>query len=431
MKSVYAKILLWCFLTLLVSLQVFSMVTRFVESRAVGKGGPFARFDSLVLQQAIETYQSGGSQKLAIYLNEVSSITGPQRFLTDSGGKDLATGEDRSRLLSSVHSAPAPWRIGGRIVVSIASADNRYRLISIADPPFGFWSLAPYYLLILAAVALVCWALALSIASPLRDLARSVDRFGRGELSVRLNSKRRDEIGELARSFDRMAERIGTLLTAERRLLQDVSHELRSPLARMSFATELARRPENRDVAIDRIKTDINRLTDLVSSLLEVTRSEGDPTARKQQTFHMAELLREITSDCRIEADARRCRVELHAPTDPRVVGDRELLRRAFENIVRNAIRYAPEGSCVEARLEESDKLVRASVRDYGEGVPEESLDRLCEPFFRVDDSRSTSSGGVGLGLSIAQRAVRLHDGTLHVVNAHPGLKVSVELPVY
>ena len=431
MKSVYAKILLWCFFTLLVSLQAFSMVTRFVESRAVGKGGPFARLDSLVLQQAIETYQSGGSQKLATYLREVSLITGPQRFLTDSAGKDLATGEDRSRLLGSVHSAwVAPFRIGGRIVVALASADNRYRLISIADPPFGLWSLAPYYLLILAAVALVCWALALSIASPLRDLARSVDRFGRGELSVRLHSKRRDEIGELARTFDRMAERIGTLLTAERRLLQDVSHELRSPLARMSFATELARRPETRSVAIDRIKTDINRLTGLVSSLLEVTRSEGDPTARKQQTFHVAELLREIASDCRIEADARHCRVNVEGPADPSVSGDRELLRRAFENIVRNAIRYAPEGSCVEVSLEESDKSVRASVRDYGEGVPEESLDKLCRPFFRVDDSRSTSSGGVGLGLAITQRAIRLHDGTLHVRNAHPGLIVSVELPV-
>jgi len=245
MKSVYAKILLWCFATLLISLQVFSMVTRFVQDCTVGKGGPMARFDSFVLQEAVEAYESGGSGKLAAYLHKVAAITGPQRYLTDPAGRDLATGEDRSALLASVHSRwAAPLRAGGRLIIALPSIDNRYRLISIADPPFSLWSLVPYYLLILTAVALVCWALALSIASPMRELARSVDRFGRGELSVRSHSKRRDEIGELARSFDRMAERIGTLLGAERRPLQDVSHELRSPLARMSFATELARRPE-------------------------------------------------------------------------------------------------------------------------------------------------------------------------------------------
>ena len=392
-----------------------------------------ARFDLLVLQEAIEAYQSGGSGKLGAYLHRVAAITGPQRYLTDSNGKDLVTGQDRSAMLvSGPPRFPFPplWRIGGRLIIAIPSADNQYRLVTIADPPIGFWSLIPYYLLILAAVGLVFWALALNIASPLRDLARGVDRFGRGELSVRFGSKRRDEIGDLARSFDRMAERIGTLLTAERRLLLDVSHELRSPLARMSFAVELARRPENRDAAINRMKIEIDRLSDLVSSLLEVTRSEGDPLARKQESFRMAGLLREIAGDCRIEAEARRCCLALDTAFDPRISGDRELLRRAFENIVRNAIRYSPDGSSVEIHLEAAGESALAIVRDYGEGVPEESLDKLCEPFFRVDDSRNSSTGGVGLGLAIAQRAIRLHNGKLLVANAYPGLRVSVELPV-
>jgi signal transduction histidine kinase len=431
MKSVYAKILLWCFATLLVSLLAFSMATRFVETRAAGMGGPMARIDHLILRQARQVYESGGSEKLAAYLREVAAITGPQRYLTNSSGRDVVTGEDRSSMLAmGPPKWPAPWHIGNHMVVSLSSADQRYRLITIADPPFSFLNLVPYYLLILAAVALVCWALAVSIASPLRDLARSVDQFGRGELSVRLNSRRRDEIGEVSRSFDRMADRIGTLLSAERRLLQDVSHELRSPLARMSFAVELARRPDNREFAIGRMKSEIERLSDLVSGLLEVTRSEGDPQARKRTTFRIAGLLHEIAVDCRIEADARGCRLAVDTRSDPCLSGDRELLRRAFENVVRNAIRYAPDGSSVEIHLDATGQSAFASVRDYGEGVPEEYLDKLCEPFFRVDSSRNSSTGGVGLGLAIAQRAIRLHNGHLLVANAHPGLEVSIELPV-
>ncbi len=117
-------------------------------------------------------------------------------------------------------------------------------------------------------------------------------------------------------------------------------------------------------------------------------------------------------------------------PADPRILGDRELLRRAFENVVRNAIRYAPDGSSVDIRLQVAGDWALATVRDYGEGVPEEFLEKICEPFFRVDDSRNSSTGGVGLGLAIAQRAIKLHNGRLHLTNAHPGLSVSVELPL-
>jgi signal transduction histidine kinase len=431
MKSVYAKILLWCFATLLVSLLAFSMVTRFVETRAAGVGGPMARFDHYVLLQARQAYESGGAEKLAACLRQVAAITGTERYLTSPAGKDLITGDDRSSLLvTGPPKWPAPWHIGGRLVMAISSADQRYRLITIASPPFSFWSLVPYYLLILSAVALICWSLAVSIASPLRDLARSVDSFGRGELSVRLHSRRRDEIGELSRSFDRMADRIGTLLTAERRLLQDVSHELRSPLARMSFAVELARRPDNREYAIDRMKSEIERLTDLVSSLLEVTRSEVDPHARKQETIRIDDLVHEVAEDCRIEADARGCHLAVETSSDPCICGDRELLRRAFENILRNAIRHAPGGSSVEIHLAATGASAFATIRDYGEGVPEEYLDKLCQPFFRADSSRNSSTGGVGLGLAIAQRAIQLHNGQLSVGNAHPGLEVSIELPV-
>jgi two-component system sensor histidine kinase CpxA len=272
--------------------------------------------------------------------------------------------------------------------------------------------------------------LALNIARPLRDLSRAVERFGRGDLDVRLKSRRKDEIGELSRSFDRMAERIGTLVTAERRLLQDVSHELRSPLARLSFAAELTRSAPDRDAAVERLKKEIGRLTDLVGALVEVTRAEGDPSATQWEPLQLGELLRGVVDDCRVDAEARGCSIGVKGEFDLTLRGDRELLRRAVENVVRNAIRHTPRGTTVDVKMESADQTVLINVRDSGPGVPEELLPKIFQPFFRVDDSRDSSTGGVGLGLAIAYRAISVHHGRLWAQNVHPGLNVCIELPL-
>jgi two-component system sensor histidine kinase CpxA len=285
--------------------------------------------------------------------------------------------------------------------------------------------------LIIGAVALVCWLLALNIASPLRALARTVDRFGAGDLAARVNSKRKDEIGELGRAFDRMAERTGTLLSAERRLLQDVSHELRSPLARLSFAAELVRTAEDRDAAVNRLKKEIQRLSSLVGALLQVTRAEGDPSAAAPEELSLDELVDEVVEDCRVEAEARGCKIAFTEPVHLEVCGDRELLRRAIENIVRNSIRYAPPASEVDVQLDRGDDTARISVRDHGPGVPEDALQKIFQPFFRVDDSRDSSTGGAGLGLAIARRAIDVHHGEVWARNAQPGLQVCIELPLH
>jgi two-component system sensor histidine kinase CpxA len=143
-------------------------------------------------------------------------------------------------------------------------------------------------------------------------------------------------------------------------------------------------------------------------------------------------LLRDVVGDCGVEADARKCRLVLIADRDLALRGDRELLRRAVENILRNAIRYAPEGTPVELRLERSADKALLSIRDYGPGVPDDSLESLFKPFYRVesDRSRTTTGGGVGLGLSIAQRAISVHSGTIVARNARPGLLVLIDLPV-
>ena len=149
-----------------------------------------------------------------------------------------------------------PPEIDGRLIIVERTQNAPYRLLILAPPPFNVWSFVPYYVLILAAVALLCWLLALTIVRPIRQLAGAVDRFGSGDLATRIRGAARDEVGDLARAFNRMAERIETLMTAERRLLQDISHELRSPLARLHLAIELARTAADRD---QRIHTEYKR----------------------------------------------------------------------------------------------------------------------------------------------------------------------------
>lgn len=431
MKSLHLKILLCCLITLLLSLAGFFVISMFVARRAAGPRGLIADIHAWQTFEAAEAYESGGTAGLKAYMSRLNRFLKERDYLTDSQGNDLLTGENRSALLKLARPASEPPReFRGQIVIVNPSVDGRYRLITVVDPPIGLWSLFPYYSLIFVAVALVCWLLALNIASPLRDLARAVERFGRGELDLRLRWRRGDEIGDLSRSFDRMADRIGTLVTAERRLLQDVSHELRSPLARLSFAAELTRTAEDRDAAVARLNKEIDRLTELVGTLVEVTRAEGDPSASNLELVRLDDLLHDVVEDCRLEAEARGCSIGVNGNVDLSFRGDRELLRRAVENVVRNAIRHTPEGSVVNVEMKGTKQIARICVRDSGPGVPEELLSRIFEPFFRADDSRDKATGGVGLGLAIAHRAVSVHQGRVWAENASPGLQVWIELPL-
>jgi two-component system sensor histidine kinase CpxA len=279
-------------------------------------------------------------------------------------------------------------------------------------------------------VILLCYGFAFHLTSPLRRLQYAVDCFGRGDFSARAQSNRRDELGQLARTFNQMADRIQTLLAAERRLLLDISHELRSPLARLCVAVELARSKSSNDAMLDRIEKEAERLNSLVSELLQVTRAEGDPSKRRTEPVQLDELIEEIVEDTSIEAAAKNCRLDLKGAQPVNMPGDAELLRRAVENVVRNAIRYAPEGTAIDIELHPGAGVAEISVRDRGPGVPEQSLPRIFDAFYRVEEDRDRASGGVGLGLAIAKRAVELHKGKLYARNANPGLMVVIELPV-
>jgi len=264
----------------------------------------------------------------------------------------------------------------------------------------------------------------------LRRLMSTMERFGKGDLAARNASTRNDEIGDLARSFDTMADRIQTLLTAERRLLQDISHELRSPLSRLSFAAELMKNAPDPEAAAMRMKQEVARLTHLVGSLLEVTTAEGDPASRVIERFAIATVLEPTVDDCAFEAEALGVRIEFEpGPFLPVLEGDPELLRRALENVLRNAIRYAPEGSAVKVQIDHRNNRAAISIRDEGPGVPERDLPHIFDPFFRADASRDPAANNVGLGLAIARRAVLIHHGSITAENAYPGLCIVIELP--
>ena len=267
------------------------------------------------------------------------------------------------------------------------------------------------------------------LTRPVRKLQWAVEQFGRGDLSARSGSTRRDELGQLARTFDRMAGRIQTLLTAERRLLLDISHELRSPLARLGVAVELARSGENLDRALNRIQKESDRLNALVLQLLQVTRAEGDSSSLRREPVRLDELVEQLVDDSSIEASARGCELKYERREPATVEGDPELLRRAVENVIRNAIRYAPRQTAVEISLARQNGKVVVDVRDRGPGVPEEALPKIFDPFYRVETDRARSTGGIGLGLSIARRAIELTKGNIRARNAEPGLEVEIELP--
>jgi signal transduction histidine kinase len=291
----------------------------------------------------------------------------------------------------------------------------------------NFFFLQPQHLWIVGLVVLLCYGFAYHLTSPVRRLRSVVDCFGRGDFSARAPANRKDELGGLARSFNEMASRIQTLLAAERRLLLDISHELRSPLARLGVAVELARSGEDRDHMLDRIQKEADRLNELVAELLQVTRAESDPSMQKTDPVHLDELLADLVYDSLLEAKTKDCTLLLKAPVAAVVSGDEELIRRAVENVIRNAIRYAPRGTPVDIELNKFADSAVVTVRDYGPGVPEDALTRIFDPFYRVDTDRNRASGGLGLGLAIARRAVQLHKGKLSAQNAHPGLLVTME----
>lgn len=428
-RSLYLRILVASLVTVLISLGAFVIV----GERLVGRG--MRRFAdasyTVQLGEARAAYQRGGRAELSALLQRLDAAFGVTHHLTDAAGRDLATGEDQGALLALARRDAAPVVQNNTFAFVRGSTDGQFFLIAQGPAPFSPSSFAPFYLVVLGSIVLISWWLARSIVPPIRLIADTADRFGRGDLAARVAMTPSHEVGRLAASFNGMADRIQTLLQSERRLLQDVSHELRSPLARLNFSTELARTAPDRDAALDTIQVDLDRLTALVNELIEMARAEGDPATRRTQSVDVESLLAAICAATARDAETRSVRVVVSGDSVRRVSGDPELLRWGIENVLRNAVRYAPVGTLVTVEAANRDDDVVISVADEGPGVPEPQLARIFDPFYRVDDSRAPGTGGIGLGLAIARRAIQLHQGTITAGNAHPGLRVTIVLPTH
>ena len=342
------------------------------------------------------------------------------------------TGESEAVRRGEFHMVARPVRDPqGRTFVVVGTLHRPPRPIDLLEPA-ALWPR-------LAALALVVGALSIGLArylsAPVDALRRATQRLSEGDLSARVGGrvvKRRDEIGELARDFDAMAERLENLLGSQRRLLRDVSHELRSPLARLRVALELARDRAGSAAGgpLDRMEHEAGRIDELIGQLLLLERLAAGQPGGEPVDFDLGDLLGEVVDDASFEAEAAGSEVVFEPAGDATLCGYPSLVRSALDNVLRNAIRYAPGGTAVDVRLEPGQGSATVVVRDRGPGVPTEHLSSLFEPFARVADARERASGGAGLGLAITRRAVELHDGTVSARN-HPdgGLEVSIRLP--
>jgi signal transduction histidine kinase len=433
MNSLFAKILLWFWFALAITVVGSAFISALnVNENDSDERAPVARLVRFELEEATSAYEIGGRPALQSFLDTLHRVYDARGVLTDENGRDLLTNEDRSDLILRARRRVF-YQVfrGGDSTVARASDDGRFWFFFIVPRVHvGSWFLQPEHIFVMTAAIGLCYWLALYLTRPVRILQKAVERFGRGDLSARAESVRRDELGQLARTFDRMADRIETLLAAERRLLLDISHELRSPLARLGVAIELGRSGEDSDAALNRIQKESDRLNSLVGQLLQVTRVEGDAASLRRDPVRLDQLVQLLVQDSAIEAAAHGCSLQYHGGEAVTIAGDPELLRRAVENVLRNAIRYEPRDSSVEVNLRHGGSAAVVEIRDHGPGVPEDALPRIFDPFYRVESDRNRLSGGIGLGLSIARRAVELHQGAIRAANANPGLKIELEFPV-
>jgi two-component system sensor histidine kinase CpxA len=286
--------------------------------------------------------------------------------------------------------------------------------------------------LLLTAV-LVCYALALYLTSPITKLREATHKLADGDLRTRVAprlGRRHDELADLASDFDIMAERIESLITSQQRLARDISHELRSPLARLNVALEIAKQNSTVETEpqLARIERESDRLNEMISRLLTLAQLESGSVDVEREAVDLAELVRDVAADADFEAQANGKFVQVTTADKCGVIGSESLLRSAIENVLRNAVRYTPDRSVVEVSLTATNGHAVLSVSDKGGGVPDDELGNIFKPFYRIGESRERKTGGIGLGLAIAKRAIAAHRGSISARNAGGGLTIDIKL---
>jgi two-component system sensor histidine kinase CpxA len=272
------------------------------------------------------------------------------------------------------------------------------------------------------------------LSAPIRRIQEGARALASENLDVRVSAGlegRKDELAVLARDFDAMADQLRANRTAVTQLLRDISHELRSPLARMRVAVGLARQPPA-DFArqLDRLEREIERLDSLISQVLKLARLHGTDAPFAREIFDIDELIEEVVRDANFEGAVKNCRVRLHGAAHTCVNGNRDLVRSAIENVLRNAVRYSPRDEPVDVSVARSESAVAILIRDGGPGVPDKDLERIFEPFYRVAEARDRDTGGEGIGLAITAQVMKAHGGSARAANGQGGgFEVRLSLP--
>lgn len=441
-RSLYLKIFIWFWVAMIIiNVVLFAAfaLTRPTPTRRswrdLAQSGPNS-------QKAAEIYEQSGPGALSAALQATEKATGVSATFFDEHGKELSgrtvpqKAQELSEKAAETRDIEFNFDVEGTLVARPVVTSKGQLFIYVAHiprPPFQptFQTLGLRLLVVLVIGGIFCYWLARYLTTPIFKLRTTTNELAEGNLGARVSAnlvKRRDEVGQLGRDFNVMAERLESMVKAQQRLLGDISHELRSPLARLGVALGLARQRSGAEAngALDRIERESDNLNEMISQLLTLTRLESGTDSRKRTEVNLAALVREVAEDADFEARSVNRSVQVVSSDDCSINGVEELLRSAVENVVRNAVRYTPEGTAVEVALRKqnggSDNFAVITVTDRGNGVPEDALERIFRPFYRTEDARDRQSGGgTGLGLAITERAVRMHGGSVQAVNAAGG----------
>lgn len=455
-RKLFPKLFAWYLLgtTLVVGVTLaFDLLGESEQDRESRRRMWYANVTLAQGQRAVDAYERGGIEALTSQLARLEQNTGIRGLLYSWDGDELSglpsTEDDKSLAVRAALTDDFQFDSRGAtplVAACVGEADHG-RFVFIGQMPsrgsLDFLR-RPLPLLARLGAALlvaagVCYALARYLTGPIRRLQSAAVRMAGGDLSVRVSDEsrlRRDEIGDLGREFDHMAGRLQNLIELQKRLLRDLSHELRSPLARLNVALELARDASGpgADNALQRIEQESNKLNEMIGQLLTLARLDAGEPSGQPEIVHLAALVRELAADAEYEAAARQVRVRVNSTQDAQIAAAPVLLRSAIENVVRNAIRFTADGTTVAIAIEtlrrDDRNRARISVNDQGPGVPEAELVDIFRPFYRVSVGRERTSGGTGLGLAIADRIIRSYGGEARAANRPGGgLCVMIELP--
>jgi two-component system sensor histidine kinase CpxA len=429
------------FLTLWLSIMGFAVLTAWVGEQIINQRVQQGAVDHEAerrdrhhrLRQVVMT---GDEQRIRRVLRQMPRNEREPVFILDDNGREIlnrdeAVQEFRQRGTPRLSTEPVEDRSGRQWV--LVTRSGRPPRALLAPGPRG---MALRLGLSALVSAFVSFFLARNLAAPLEHLRTASRRIATGDMGARVGSpldKRGDEFGQLSRDFDRMAARLQEMQRANMRLLRDVSHELRSPLARLRVALEIARNRKAGDVIneLDRIELESERLEALVDEVLDLLRESSEARPLSMDRFDLVELLKDLLDVVSYEVPEDAAEIRLVAPQPLMIEGDRELLWRAVENLLRNALIHSGDADvAVTAHRTEQGHGIELIVQDSGPGVPAAQLGKLFDAFYRVDESRHRGSGGHGLGLAIAATAVRRHGGKIEARNREEGgLEIRIFLP--